>query len=148
MAIPPPLGRIAIDETLSIPASSIQWHAIRAQGAGGQHVNKTSTAVELRFIIDKGELPRAIKERLLARRDQRINRAGELVIKAQNKRSQLANKKAAIERLTTIIREAMIVAPPRVPTKPSRSSIRKRLEQKQRNSERKSMRKRPSKYET
>ena len=136
-----------MDASLSIPETSLRWHAIRAQGAGGQHVNKTSTAVELRFQISESELPEPIMDRLLARRDQRINRAGELVIKSQNKRSQLANKKAALERLVAIVREAAVVVPPRIPTKPSRSSIRKRLEQKQRNAERKSLRKRPSGYD-
>ena len=102
-----------------IPESEVEFSAIRAQGPGGQHVNKASTAVHLRFDIAASSLPVEIKERLLARSDSRISADGVLVIKAQGSRSLESNKAEALARLHALIERAAHVPKPRKPTRPT-----------------------------
>jgi len=112
----------------SVPEAEVEFSAIKAQGPGGQHVNKASTAVHLRFAIHASRMPQAAKERLLASGDSRISSDGVLIIKAQGSRSQEQNKLEALARLQELVTQACLTPRARKPTKPTFGSKVRRLE--------------------
>jgi len=129
-----------ISHNVSIPAHEIDMQAIRAQGAGGQHVNKVSTAIHLRFDIKASSLPEFYKERLLSMRDHHITKDGIIIIKSQAHRSQDTNKQEAMEKLVDIIRQATHTQKARRETRPSRASKNKRMDKKTQKGRTKSLR--------
>ena len=129
-----------ISNRVEIPLSEIDITAIRAQGAGGQNVNKTSSAIQLRYDINASSLPDVYKERLLALRDHRITQDGVVVIKAQEYRTQDKNRAAALSRLQQLVVSVSRTPKKRRPTKPSRGAKERRLDSKKRRSQTKTLR--------
>ena len=125
-----------------IDPEEIQWSAVRAQGAGGQNVNKVASAVHLRFDVRASSLPEPVKMRLCARKDRRITAHGVIVIKAQRYRTQDRNREDALARLQALVESAAALPPPRRPTRPTSSSQRRRVEDKIRRAKIKATRRR------
>lgn len=121
---------LQISNTVFISEREIEISAIRSQGAGGQNVNKVASAIHLRFDIGASSLPESYKERLLKLNDQRITQQGVVIIKAQEYRSQEHNRESALRRLQDLIKSAVVIPKKRKPSKPTRSSQRKRLDSK------------------
>lgn len=119
---------LVISNTVTIKEWELSFSAIRAQGAGGQNVNKVSSAIHLRFDIKHSSLPDFYKQRLLRLNDSRINSDGVLVIKAQTHRTQEKNKQDALDRLKALIQAATVVQKRRIATKPTRGSQRRRVD--------------------
>lgn len=131
---------LIINQQIRIPIDAIDFSAIRAQGSGGQHINKVSSAIHLRFNIYSGHLPAFYIEQLLANRDQRLNKDGIIIIKAQRFRSQEKNREDALARLQALLQQAGVRPTIRRPTKPTRSSQSKRMDKKSKHGQKKALR--------
>lgn len=135
---------LRISNNVALHEQDLDISAIRAQGAGGQNVNKVSSAIHLRFDIRNSQLPDFYKQRLLQSSDSRITREGVIILKAQQYRTQEMNKQDAIERLVAIIKKSAEVQKKRIATKPTRSSQRRRVDSKKKQGQQKTLRKKVS----
>ncbi len=131
---------LKISNNVSIPIDEVEISAIRAQGAGGQNVNKVSSALHLRFDVQASSLPDYYKQRLLALSDQRLSKDGVIVIKAQSYRTQEKNREDGLNRLVDLIKSVGMVRKKRKPTKPTMASKRRRMDSKSKRGQTKSLR--------
>lgn len=134
------MNGLEISSNVTLPLDQVELNAVRAQGAGGQNVNKVSTAVHLRFDINASSLPDFYKQRLAKLSDSRISGDGVIVIKAQRHRSQERNREDALERLRELIRSVAVSRKKRRPTAPTRASKQRRMDSKTRRGNVKSLR--------
>ncbi|WP_417659063.1 alternative ribosome rescue aminoacyl-tRNA hydrolase ArfB [Pseudidiomarina sp.] len=131
---------IVISQRVTIPEREIEWQFIRSSGAGGQNVNKVSTAAQLIFDIRASSLPELYKERLLMLRDHRVTQSGKIIIKCQESRSQLSNRESALAQFVALVKSVGATRKKRIPTKPSKAAKQRRVDSKKKRSSIKAMR--------
>jgi ribosome-associated protein len=134
---------LKVNDHISVSLSEIEFTAVRAQGPGGQHVNKTNSAVHLRFDVTASSLSDAQKQKILAISDRRLTDSGIIIIKSQSTASQLRNKQAALARLSEMLATALKPIKKRRPTKPSKGAIKRRLKKKTERGQIKATRRKP-----
>jgi len=134
------MSTLKISNTVTLDVNEVDISAIRASGSGGQKVNKVSAAIHLRFDIEASSLPEYYKEKLLDCKDKRITKDGIVVIKSQQHRSQEQNRDEALERLVELVKSVNVVQKKRVPTKPTKGSVGRRLDSKKKQSNQKKLR--------
>jgi len=134
------MATLKISNTVTLDENEVEVSAIRASGSGGQKVNKVSAAIHLRFDIEASSLPEYYKEKLLLLKDKRITKDGIVVIKSQQHRSQEQNRDEALERLVELVKSVNVVQKKRVPTKPTKGSVGRRLDSKKKQSNQKKLR--------
>ncbi|MCL1049751.1 aminoacyl-tRNA hydrolase [Shewanella abyssi] len=140
------MALIKISNAVSIQDSEIEWQFIRSSGAGGQHLNKVSTAAQLIFDIKNSSLPEFYQARLLAKADHRITKSGKIIIKCQQSRSQDFNRQTALEQFVTLVASVTIVQKKRIATKPTKGSQRRRIDSKKQKGATKALRQNKSGY--
>lgn len=140
-------GRVRLAPSVFVADADLTYRAVRAAGPGGQNVNKRSTKIELRIPLEAIPLDRGARARLKRLAGARLNAAGEIVIAADEERSQRRNREAALARLREIVVRALVRPKPRKPTKPSRGSIERRIREKKRRAEIKRLRKKPPRHD-
>ena len=134
------MPNLKISNTVTLDENEVEISAIRASGSGGQKVNKVSAAIHLRFDIEASSLPEYYKEKLLSLKDKRITKESIIVIKSQQHRSQEQNRDEALERLVELIKSVNVVQKKRVPTKPTKGSVGRRLDSKKKQANKKRLR--------
>lgn len=137
---------IKISNRVMINENEIEWQFIRSSGAGGQHLNKVSTAAQLIFDIKQSSLPEFYQQKLLTKSDHRITKSGKIIIKCQQTRSQDDNRQQALSQFITLVASAGIVEKRRIATKPTKGSQQRRLEGKKQRSQTKSLRQQKNQY--
>ncbi|QQX80714.1 aminoacyl-tRNA hydrolase [Shewanella sp. KX20019] len=140
------MALIKISNSVSIQDSEIEWQFIRSSGAGGQHLNKVSTAAQLIFDIKNSSLPEFYQARLLAKADHRITKSGKIIIKCQQSRSQDFNRQTALEQFVTLVASVTAVQKKRIATKPTKGSQRRRIDSKKQKGATKALRQNKSGY--
>ena len=131
---------IQISNSVVLNDNELEWQFIRSSGAGGQHVNKVSTAAQLIFDINASSLPQFYKDKLLAKSDHRITQSGKIIIKCQETRSQLTNRELALEQFVALVRSVGATRKKRIPTKPSKAAKQRRVDSKKKRGSIKAMR--------
>ena len=139
------MPNLKISNTLTLDENEVEIAAIRAQGSGGQKVNKVSAAIHLRFDIAASSLPEYYKEKLLALKDKRVTKEGMVVIKSQQHRNREQNRDEALERLVELIKSVAVIQKKRIPTRPTKGAVKRRLTSKKRHANKKQLRKKVEK---
>jgi ribosome-associated protein len=138
------MPNLKISNTVTLDENEVEIVAIRAQGSGGQKVNKVSAAIHLRFDIAASSLPDYYKEKLLSLKDKRITKEGIIVIKSQQHRNREQNRKEALERLVALIKSVAVTQKKRLPTKPTKGAVKRRLVSKKKHAAKKQLRRKVS----